>query len=99
MLFRSNTDTDIITRFVEKANLKIDYVTLEDFERDTKIRLTLDYEEDLEFFRALYNEIDILASGKTIIDFLKKHENLIRINIDRQKDFLENQRKFNEEIK
>jgi len=94
-----NTDTDVITRFVEKANLKIDYVTLEDFERDTKIRLTLDYEEDLEFFRALYNEIDILASGKTIIDFLKKHENLIRINIDRQKYFLENQRKFNEEIK
>ena len=49
--------------------------------------------------RDSYNEIDILASGKTIIDFLKKHENLIQINIDRQKDFLENQRKFNEEIK
>jgi len=94
-----NTNTDVITRFVEKANLKIDYVTLEDFERDTRIRLTLDYEEDLEFFRALYNEIDILASGKTIIDFLKKHGNLIQINIGRQKDFLENQRKFNEEIK
>ena len=48
---------------------------------------------------APYNEIDILASGKTIIDFLKKHENLVQINIDRQKDFVENQRKFNEEIK
>lgn len=93
-----NTNTDVITRFIEKANLRTDFVTLKDFECNEKIRLTLDYEEDLEFFRQLYNMVNILANGKTIINHLSLHPELLQINFHRQKDFLENQTKFNETI-
>ena len=58
------TDTDVILRFIEKAKLKVGQVTLEDYERNEKIRLTLDYEEDLEFFRKLYENLDVVSSGK-----------------------------------
>lgn len=93
------TNTDVITRYIEKANLKIGYVSLEDYERNENIRLTLDYEEDLEFFRKLYSNIDILASGKEIINYLNKNPKLLQINFHRQKDYLENQAKFNEAVK
>lgn len=93
------TNTDVITRYIEKANIKTDLVTLEDFEKNENVRFTLDYKEDLEFFRKLYEEVDILSSGKEILDYLDKHNELISINFHRQKEFLENQAKFNASIK
>ena len=94
-----DTDTDVISRFIEKAKLKVEYVTLENYERNEKIRLTLDYEEDLMFFKKLYEKLDILSSGKVIIDYLKKNQDLLEINFHRQKDFLANQARFNESVK
>ena len=53
-------NTDVITKFIEKANLTSDLISLEDFEKNENVRFTLDYEEDLEFFRKLYAGIDII---------------------------------------
>ncbi|EIJ66897.1 cytidylyltransferase [Candidatus Nitrosopumilus salaria BD31] len=92
------TNTDVITRFIEKSNLSSDIITLEDFEKNEKVRFTLDYQEDLEFFRKLYEENDILTSGKEILEYLESHKEIIEINFHRQKEFLENQAKFNEKI-
>jgi spore coat polysaccharide biosynthesis protein SpsF (cytidylyltransferase family) len=92
------TNTDVITRFIEKSNLSSDIITLEDFEKNEKVRFTLDYQEDLEFFRKLYEEKDILSSGKEILEYLENHKEIIEINFHRQKEFLENQAKFNEKI-
>lgn len=92
------TNTDVITRFIEKSNLSSDIITLKDFEKNEKVRFTLDYEEDLEFFRKLYEEKDILTSGKEILEYLENHKEIIKINFHRQKEFLENQAKFNEKI-
>ena len=92
-------NTDVITRFIEKANLKIDFVTLEDFERNENVRFTLDYQEDLDFFQKLYQEVDIFATGKEILDYLDNHKEILEINFHRQKEFLENQAKFNASIK
>lgn len=94
-----NINTDVITRYIEKAKLKVDYVTLEDFERNENIRMTLDYEEDLMFFRKLYENIDIVEEAKNIINFLEIHNEIVQINLSRQKDFLENQAKFNNSIR
>lgn len=93
------SNTDVITRYIEKADLITDYVTLEDYEINKNIRLTLDYEEDLQFFRKLYENFSIVESGEQIINFLKEHTEVIKINFHRQKDFLENQAKFNENVK
>ena len=44
------TNTDVITRFIEKSRLNSDIIKLEDFEKNETVRFTLDYQEDLEFF-------------------------------------------------
>lgn len=94
-----NQNTDVITKFIEKGKLITEFVKLEDYERNEKIRLTLDYMEDLQFFKKLYEKIDILENGENVINFLLQNKELIQINFHRQKDFLENQAKFNEGIK
>ncbi|KAF6246737.1 acylneuraminate cytidylyltransferase [Nitrosopumilus sp. b3] len=93
------TNTDVITRFIEKANLTSDLVILKEFEKNENVRFTLDYEEDLEFFRRLYKEIEIESSGEEILEYLKHNKEIIEINFYRQKEFLENQAKFNASIK
>lgn len=93
------TNTDVPTKYIEKANLKISKVKLYDYERNKPIRLTLDYEEDLKFFRTLYGKIGILENGKNIVDFLEKNPVISKINYHRQTDFLRNQAKFNESVK
>lgn len=92
------SNTDVITKYIEKANLDISYVTLLEHEKGKNVRLTLDYEEDLSFFRELYKNIDILANGKKIIDFLMSDNSVVQINLFRQNDFLKNQEKFNRGI-
>ena len=94
-----NENTDVITRFIEKANLITEIVELNEIECNKNIRLTLDYEEDLQFFRKLYENVDILESGENVIKFLSEHKEILKINFHRQKDFLENQAKFNEGVK
>lgn len=91
-------NTDVINRYIEKASLETDFVPLEDYEKNEQIRMTLDYEEDLSFFKELYKKIDILASGRTVIDFLNHNPEILKINFHRQKDWLENQTKFNENV-
>jgi len=92
-------NTDVITRFIEKANLITNMVKLNKIECNENIRLTLDYPEDLQFFRKLYERIDILEDAENILKFLSENKQILQINSHRQKDFLENQSKFNEGIK
>ena len=65
-----NTDTDLFTHLFEKADLKISYVELNDNQKNKEIRLTLDYEKDLSFFRELYKHISIIETGDNIIKFI-----------------------------
>ena len=93
------TNTDVITKFIEKAKIKTDFITLADFEKNDSVRFTLDYKEDLEFFTRLYDGVDILSSGKEILEYIDSHKELKNINFHRQKEYLENQAKFNASIK
>ena len=93
-----DADTDVITKYLEKARLKTKYITLKEHEKNQRVRLTLDYSEDLEFFRKMYQELDIKASGEEIIKYLNEHKSIAMINFHRQKDFLNNQAKFNQSV-
>jgi len=92
------TNTDVPTKFIEMAHLKTSYVDLEDHELNKEIRLTLDYQDDLDFFRKLYENVEITSNGKDIIHFLDNNKKISQINFYRQKDYLENQKKFNEQV-
>ena len=61
------------------------------------IRLTIDYPEDLNFFREVYKGISYLETSAKIIKFIKDN-NLAKINWFRNKDFKENQKSFNEKV-
>lgn len=87
-----NLNMDLFTHIFEEAKLKIQYITLKEHEKNKDIRLTLDYEEDLEFFKKLYNQISHESTGKEIIGFLMKNPNIATINYHREKDFLENKK-------
>lgn len=91
-------DTDIIVKFIEKAKLKISYVSLKEHEQNKNLRLTLDYIEDLQFFKKLYSDLDILANGKSIVNHLAKNKTIAEINFYRHKDYLENQEQFNKKM-
>ena len=92
-------NTDVITKYIEFAELNSENVSLLSHEKNKDIRLTLDYEEDLDFFQKLYKNIDYDADGKHIVEYLTENKLISSINFHRQKEFLLNQAKFNEMIK
>ena len=92
-------NTDIIIKFIEKAGLKIGFLETSSLEINKNIRLTLDYEEDFEFFKKLYSLIDIRTTTKKIIEFLEENPNICKINFHKQADFIKNQEKFNNSVK
>lgn len=94
-----STNTDVITKFIEKAQLNIKILELDAYQINKNIRLTLDYIEDLDFFRKLYQNIKINEDGKNVIDFLLKNSDISNTNFFRESDYLKNQEKFNEDVK
>ena len=92
-------DTDVITKFIDLAKIETEEIILKDFEKNKEFRLTLDYKEDLEFFQNLYSNLDPEEDNQKIIEFLEKNDEIPKINYYKQKEFLNNQKKFNEEVK
>jgi len=92
------TDTDVIIRFVEKAGLiKSEIPAMEEEIISHNVRLTVDYEEDVLFYRGLFKNIDYMATGpETVRAAISNH--LEKINWHKHEEFLENQRIFNEKV-
>lgn len=63
---------------------------------NNNIRLTLDYPEDFEFFKKIFESLNCINNDvplKEIITFLMKNPAIININSFRQQDFLDNQKR------
>tara|TARA_B110001450_G_C17597538_1_gene471482 strand:+ start:275 stop:1036 length:762 start_codon:yes stop_codon:yes gene_type:complete len=93
-----STNTDVIDIFLQRANLKflkIHPTNKEEFYDN--IRLTIDYPEDLNFYREVYKGISYLETSVKIIKFIKDN-NFAKINWFRNSDFKQNQKNFNEKI-
>ncbi len=61
-----------------------------------KIRLTLDYPEDYEFFQRVFEEMDMTSNTVPLCDILQmlgEKPEIAAINFFRQQEFLENQKK------
>ena len=56
-----------------------------------KIRLTLDYKDDLIFFKKLYNIINIEEKSSNIIKYLYSNVKLTKLNYHLEKKWKENQ--------
>jgi spore coat polysaccharide biosynthesis protein SpsF (cytidylyltransferase family) len=91
-------DTDVVSSYIEAAGLTCAEMSLNADERGLDVRLTLDYPEDAEFFRRVYEVMSVDASGSAIA--AKALElGLTEINWHRQADFAQNQQRFNEQVK
>ncbi len=92
-------DTDVITEFINRAGLVKSFVPAAADERGGHgLRLTIDYPEDVEFYRELYRRVDYLAPSPDIVQVALEND-LRRINWHRHQEFLENQNKFNEGVR
>jgi spore coat polysaccharide biosynthesis protein SpsF len=57
-----------------------------------EIRMTLDYEDDLKFFKAIFGNFKSTVPLREVLSFLDENPELIKINQYLQQRFLDNQR-------
>lgn len=82
----SNTETGWTKFFTETGLFHVKYLRPIDAElRDTNIRLTLDYEEDLKLFEQIYNNLKEPFTLKDIVRLLHSKPELLKLN-ERLKD-------------
>ena len=95
---KKNTDTEFIKLYFENIKHLIKSEKLKDVPNiyhKKNVRMTLDYFEDLEFFK----EIIVGLSGKelsfqNINEYIDKNPNVIKINWFREQNWIDNQKKM-----
>jgi len=89
----NNTETGWGSYFLDKEKFNIETIKATGLYKHPEIRMTLDYPEDLQFFRETLNKInsgnEILHLNK-IIKFLLKNPEIIDINKKMQEKYLDN---------
>jgi spore coat polysaccharide biosynthesis protein SpsF (cytidylyltransferase family) len=66
--------------------------------KDKKIRFTLDYLEDLVFFKKIFSKFPFTVKTTKVINHLKRFKNISKINYHRQNDYVNNQKKNYERL-
>lgn len=95
---KGTSDTEMMWVYFEQTGLfKVADLHVDDpiFFND-RIRLTLDYREDFEFFKTVFEAFDNQNNDtplRKIIAYLNQHPDVMAINSFRQQDYLDNQKK------
>ena len=83
--------------FTDTGLFKVRDLKVEDpIFKNPKARLTLDYPEDLEFFKKIFDELDINTNNvplRRILELLNQKPEITEINFFRQQEFADNQKK------
>lgn len=87
-----NQSIEFIDPLFKKLNIKTCVIQTKLVNK--KIRFTLDYYEDYLFFQILFNRFKATTPSKTIVNFLKKNNELTKINFFREKSWKDNQNKL-----
>lgn len=93
---KKSSDTEMMWVYFKDTNLfKVEQLVIDSSIRRPEYRLTLDYQEDLDFFRRVIDHFDGRSdvSILEIVQFLDSHPDVVAINAFRQAEFLENQRR------
>ena len=81
---------DVIEFFLKYLK-NIEEIRLPKILLDKKIRLTLDYKEDLKFFIALFKKVKITEKTSNIVKFLEKDDNIKNLNYHLEEFWRKNQ--------
>lgn len=95
---KDSTDTEMMwTYFKDTGLFRTGYLEgVDDIYFSDEYRLTLDYPEDFTFFTKVFeyfNCVDNDVPLKDIVRYFREYPEIPKINIGRQQEFLENQRK------
>ena len=95
---KGTDDTEMMwTYFKDSGLFRTGYLEkIEEVFFSDKYRLTLDYEEDFEFFDMVFKHFNCINNDvplKEIVAYFKEHPEIPEINIGRQQEFLDNQKK------
>lgn len=95
---KDTNDTEMMWTYFEDTGLfKISELkAIDPVFYSSRIRLTLDYLEDFEFFTKVFEHFQSTMNDvplKDIVLFLNEHSEIVGINSFRQKDFIENQKR------
>ena len=83
----------MIEPFIHKKKLKTTILRVSKYET-TKARLTLDYKEDYKMLCKIVNTKDNFSSREEINNFLKKNNNITKINYYRTYEWKKKQGTF-----
>lgn len=95
---KATEDTEMMwTYFKDTGLFRTGYLKdVEDIYFSDEYRLTLDYPEDFELFTKVFEHYNCINNDvplKEIVAYFKEHPEIPRINIGRQREFLDNQKK------
>lgn len=95
---KGTQDTEMMwTYFKDTGLFRTGYLEqVENIYFSDKYRLTLDYPEDFEFFEKVFEHFNCINNDvplKDIVVYLEEHPEIPEINIGRQQEFLDNQKK------
>ena len=71
---------DVIEKFISNPKIVIKIIKVSKSLMNKKIRLTLDYLDDLIFFKKVYKHLNITSSTSKIVKYLLKNKNLSNKN-------------------
>lgn len=95
---KDSEDTEMMwTYFKDTGLFKTGYLeNVDDVYFSDDYRLTLDYPEDFEFFSKVFEHFNCVNNDvplRKIVAYFKEHPEIPMINIGRQQEFLDNQKK------
>lgn len=95
---KASNDTEMTKPYlIESGKFNVGLLEVPAIFRNKNVRLTLDYPEDLEFFRKVFEEMKIVKNIiplREILNFLDSRPDIVQINFGRQGDFVANQKRF-----
>tara|TARA_B100001059_G_C17256592_1_gene296848 strand:- start:197 stop:505 length:309 start_codon:yes stop_codon:yes gene_type:complete len=93
IFFNKDIDSEMIEPFIKKAKVKRKFIKTDNIYLNKKIRLTLDYIEDLKLLKFLSIKFKISTDSKNIVEFLIKNNQFSNMNYFREKYWKNNQSK------
>lgn len=90
-LFSKDIDSEMIEPFLKKAKVKRRFLKPNKIFLNKKIRLTLDYVEDLILLRKIFKKLKIMSTSKQIVNFLIENKKISNFNYFREEYWKKNQ--------
>lgn len=95
---KATNDTEMTKPYlIESGMFNVGMLDVDPIFRNPNVRLTLDYPEDLEFFKTVFDKMKMEKNTvplRDILKFLNENPEIAKINMFRQKDFNVHQKKL-----